>query len=239
MTNARETSALRDAASPTARSTSAGTAATRNSAGSDHGSSMRISASATNTARPRAAARRPPASRGWGDRTPRLGCRFSGARSGPADRWPPVAFGSCPSPTSSRPCVDALPPDWSQLEADLRIDDEDRYIEAATLLSQINAMPYSQARLALAPAIGPRVRSRRRAQTVRGTLALLDDQGITGTLAPRERAPAAWRSRRCGAARVGAPGVRPPPRRSSAPVARVALICPDPSSGRSFAARSA
>ena len=40
--------------------------------------------------------------------------------------------------------MDSLPPDWTQLELDLRIDDEDRYIEAATLLTQINAMPYSK-----------------------------------------------------------------------------------------------
>ena len=41
--------------------------------------------------------------------------------------------------------VDTLPPDWTQLELDLRIADEDRYVEAATLLVTINAMPYSQA----------------------------------------------------------------------------------------------
>ena len=40
--------------------------------------------------------------------------------------------------------VDSLPPDWTHLELDLRIVDEDRYVEAATLLTQINAMPYSQ-----------------------------------------------------------------------------------------------
>src|SRR4029453_1203817 len=82
--------------------------------------------------------------------------------------------------------VDGLPPDWTQLEADLRIDDEDRYIEAATLLSQINAMPYSHHdwhwRLRSAHEFGHAAA----AQTVRGTLALLDDQGITGELAMRE-----------------------------------------------------
>ena len=39
--------------------------------------------------------------------------------------------------------VESLPPDWTHLELDLRIFDEDRYVEAATLLTQINAMPYS------------------------------------------------------------------------------------------------
>ena len=40
--------------------------------------------------------------------------------------------------------VDALPPDWTHLTLDLRIADEDRYIEAATFLTQINAQPYSK-----------------------------------------------------------------------------------------------
>ena len=82
--------------------------------------------------------------------------------------------------------LDSLPPDWTQLEADLRIDDEDRYIEAATLLSQVNAMPYSKHdwhwRLRSAREFGHAAAP----ETVRGTLALLDDQGISGELAVRE-----------------------------------------------------
>ena len=148
--------------------------------------------------------------------------------SAPPDRGPQVAFGPCPSPTTSRPCVDALPPDWSQLEADLRIDDEDRYIEAATLLSQVNAMPYSQHdwhwRLRSAREFGHAAAP----QTVRGTLALLDDQGITGHA---RAARGALRPRGghadVGPSRVGAPGVRPPPR-AVAPRWRASrCICPD------------
>ena len=77
--------------------------------------------------------------------------------------------------------VDSLPPDWTTLELDLRIFDEDRYVEAATLLTQINAMPYSRARLALAPA-RRRTSSATppRAETVHGTLALLDDAAHRG-----------------------------------------------------------
>jgi hypothetical protein len=82
--------------------------------------------------------------------------------------------------------VDSLPPDWTQLELDLRIFDEDRYIEAATLLSQINAMPYSKHdwhwRIRVANKFGHAAA----APTVRGTLALLDEQGIEGELAVRE-----------------------------------------------------
>jgi hypothetical protein len=82
--------------------------------------------------------------------------------------------------------VDSLPPDWTGLELDLRIFDEDRYVEAATLLVQINAMPYSQHdwhwRLRVANQFGHAAA----AETVRGTLALLDDQGIAGEMVTRE-----------------------------------------------------
>ena len=40
--------------------------------------------------------------------------------------------------------LDTLPPDWTDLSLDLRIFDEERYIEAATILVQINAAPYSK-----------------------------------------------------------------------------------------------
>jgi len=82
--------------------------------------------------------------------------------------------------------LQTLPPDWSGIELDLRIADELRYIEAATLLTQINAMPYSKHdwhwRLRVAHDFGHAAS----APTVRGTLALLDDQGIKGELVPRE-----------------------------------------------------
>jgi hypothetical protein len=82
--------------------------------------------------------------------------------------------------------VDSLPPDWTQLELDMRIFDEDRYVEAATLLAQINAMPYSQHdwhwRLRVAHEFGHAAAP----ETARGTLALLDGLGIEGELAMRE-----------------------------------------------------
>jgi hypothetical protein len=82
--------------------------------------------------------------------------------------------------------LDSLPPDWTALELDLRIFDEQRYIEAATLLAQINAMPYSEHdwhwRLRVANEFGHAAA----APTVKGTLALLDDQSIAGELALRE-----------------------------------------------------
>src|SRR5262249_48245628 len=40
--------------------------------------------------------------------------------------------------------VDALPDDWTDLELDLRIFDERRYVDAAVLLVTCNAQPYSK-----------------------------------------------------------------------------------------------
>jgi hypothetical protein len=82
--------------------------------------------------------------------------------------------------------VDTLPPDWTGLELDMRIVDEGRYVEAATLLTQINAMPYSKHdwhwRLRVAQEFGHAAAP----ETVRSTLALLDAEGIEGELAVRE-----------------------------------------------------
>ena len=82
--------------------------------------------------------------------------------------------------------VDALPTDWTQLELDLRISDEQRYVEAATLLTQVNAMPYSRHdwhwRLRVANGFGHAAAP----ESVRGTLELLDNQDIGGELVLRE-----------------------------------------------------
>jgi hypothetical protein len=82
--------------------------------------------------------------------------------------------------------VDSLPPDWTHLQLDLRIFDEERYIEAATLLVQVNVQPYSKAdwhwRLNVAHEFGHAAAP----ETVHGTLALLDAQDIEGELAMRD-----------------------------------------------------
>jgi hypothetical protein len=82
--------------------------------------------------------------------------------------------------------VDSLPPDWTDLELDLRIFDEPRYVEAAVLLAQINAQGYSKHdwhwRIRVAHEFGHAAAP----ETVRGTLALLDEQGMEGELAVRE-----------------------------------------------------
>jgi hypothetical protein len=82
--------------------------------------------------------------------------------------------------------LDSMPPDWTQLELDMRLADEDRYVEAATLLTTINAMPYSEHdwhwRLRVANQFGHAAA----AETVHGTLGLLDANGIEGELVVRE-----------------------------------------------------
>jgi hypothetical protein len=82
--------------------------------------------------------------------------------------------------------LDSLPGDWSDIVCDLRIADEDQYVDAAVLLTQINAQPYSKAewhfRINAAHEFGHAAA----AQTVKGTLALLDEEGIAGELILRD-----------------------------------------------------
>jgi hypothetical protein len=82
--------------------------------------------------------------------------------------------------------IDSLPGDWTDLELDLRIDDESRYIDAALYLVTCNAQPYSRHdwhwRLLVAHSFGHAAA----VPAVHGTFKLLDDAGITGELAVRE-----------------------------------------------------
>lgn len=82
--------------------------------------------------------------------------------------------------------VDSLPDDWTDLELDLRIDDERRYIDAATYLVTVNAQPYSQYDWHWRLLVAHRFGHAAAAQTVHGALKLLDDAGITGELVLRE-----------------------------------------------------
>jgi hypothetical protein len=82
--------------------------------------------------------------------------------------------------------VDSLPEDWTDLELDLRLADESRYVEAALYLATCNARPYSHHdwhwRLLIAHTFGHAAA----APTVHGALGLLDEAGIEGELAVRE-----------------------------------------------------
>lgn len=82
--------------------------------------------------------------------------------------------------------VDAQPEDWTDLEFDLRIADESRYVEAALYLVTCNARPYSHHdwhwRLLVAQNFGHAAA----VPSVHNALRLLDDAGIEGELVLRE-----------------------------------------------------
>jgi len=82
--------------------------------------------------------------------------------------------------------VDSLPDDWTDLELDLRIADESRYIDAAVFLVTCNAQPYSRHDWHWRILVAHRFGHAAAAETVHGTLALLDDAGLDGELAVRE-----------------------------------------------------
>lgn len=84
--------------------------------------------------------------------------------------------------------LDTLPPDWSSLQFDIRIapEAEERYVELAPIVAQINAWPHSKSdwhwRVSVARQFGHAAAP----ETVKGTLKLLDDEGVGGELAVRE-----------------------------------------------------
>jgi hypothetical protein len=82
--------------------------------------------------------------------------------------------------------LDSMSPDWTDLEIDLRVGDPGRYIDTAVALSQVNARPYDESewqwRLIVAHSFGHAAA----APTVKGVLARLDDDGVTGEMALRE-----------------------------------------------------
>ena len=82
--------------------------------------------------------------------------------------------------------VDSLPDDWTDLEFDLRIFDEERYIDAAVYLVQVNAQPYSNHDWHWRVLVAHRFGHAAAAPAVHGTLKLLDESGLAGEIAVRE-----------------------------------------------------
>jgi hypothetical protein len=82
--------------------------------------------------------------------------------------------------------VESLPDDWTDLELDLRIADESRYVDAAVMLSQVNAQPYSRADWHWRINVAHRFGHAAAPETVRGILAKLDREEITGELRVRD-----------------------------------------------------
>lgn len=82
--------------------------------------------------------------------------------------------------------VETLPDDWTDLELDLRIADESRYVDAAVMLSQVNAQPYSRADWHWRINVAHRFGHAAAPETVRGILSKLDREGIGGELRVRD-----------------------------------------------------
>jgi hypothetical protein len=82
--------------------------------------------------------------------------------------------------------VDSLSDDWTDLALDLRIADESRYVDAAVMLSQVNAQPYSRAEWHWRINVAHRFGHAAAAETVKGALAKLDREGIGGELRVRD-----------------------------------------------------
>ena len=82
--------------------------------------------------------------------------------------------------------VDSLPDDWTDLEFDLRLEDESRYIDAAVYLVTCNAQPYSRHDWHWRVLVAHRFGHAAAAPAVHGTLKLLDDAGIEGEMRVRD-----------------------------------------------------
>src|SRR5882757_7796279 len=82
--------------------------------------------------------------------------------------------------------VDSLPDDWTDLELDLRIFDESRYVDAAVYLVVCNAQPYSRHDWHWRLIVAHRFGHAAAAPAVHAALKMLDDAGIEGELAVRQ-----------------------------------------------------
>ena len=82
--------------------------------------------------------------------------------------------------------IDSLPDDWTDVELDVRIFDETRYVDAAVYLASVNAQPYSKHDWHWRILVAHRFGHAAAAPAVHGALKLLDDAGLEGELAVRE-----------------------------------------------------
>ena len=82
--------------------------------------------------------------------------------------------------------LDSLPDDWTDIELDLRIFDEARYIEAATFLVTCNAQPYSEHDWHWRILCAHRFGHAAAAPAVHRSLLFLDEAAISGEIAVRE-----------------------------------------------------
>ena len=82
--------------------------------------------------------------------------------------------------------VSSLPDDWTDLEFDLRIADRGRYVDAAVILAQINAQPYSRADWDWRINVAHRFGKAAAPESVGGILDKLDREGIAGEVQVRD-----------------------------------------------------
>jgi hypothetical protein len=80
--------------------------------------------------------------------------------------------------------LDTLPPDWTDLEVDMRIEDAGQYVDTAVAVSQVNAQVYQHPqegwhwRLLVAKSFGHAAAP----ESVMGVLERLDEAGVAGAL---------------------------------------------------------
>jgi hypothetical protein len=81
--------------------------------------------------------------------------------------------------------LDSLPPDWTDLEVDMRIEEESHYVDTAVAVSQVNAQVYQHPhaegwhwRLLIAKSFGHAAAP----ESVKGVLEKLDREEVTGEL---------------------------------------------------------
>ncbi len=81
--------------------------------------------------------------------------------------------------------LQTLPPDWSDLEVDMRIEDMSHYVDTAVSVSQVNAQVYQHPhaegwhwRLLIAKSFGHAAAP----ESVKGVLGKLDGDGVSGEL---------------------------------------------------------
>jgi hypothetical protein len=82
--------------------------------------------------------------------------------------------------------VAGLPDDWTDLELDLRIFDERRYVDAAVMLVTCNAQPYSKHDWHWRLLVAHRFGHAAAVPSVQLALQLLDHAGINGEMVVRE-----------------------------------------------------
>ena len=122
--------------------------------------------------------------------------------------------------------VDSLPDDWTDLEIDPRFADEERYIDAAVLLTQVNAQPYSRADWHWRVLVAHRFGHAAAAETVKGTLPCSTGRGSRARWWSRGAGGAGGGRPDVGAAGERAARVSPQPKPLTRAVARVVARSP-------------